>query len=75
MKKFIRLCAEFQRDGTMVPQRIIWENGAEYPISEIIDVRYFKPDKDGILGIKYTCIILGKIREIYYDDARWYVTT
>ncbi|MBR1481820.1 MAG: hypothetical protein IJ598_02500 [Ruminococcus sp.] len=73
MKKYIRINAEFEQDGTMIPVRIIWDNGAEYPISEVIDVRYFKPESSGKIGIKYTCIILGKIRDVYFEDARWYV--
>ncbi len=73
MKKYIRINAKFECDGTMLPVRIIWHNGAEYPVSEVIDVRYFKPDNQGALGIKYTCIILGKIRDIYFDSVRWYI--
>ena len=73
MKKYIRIDAKFERDGTMLPIRITWDNGAEYPISEVIDVRYFKTDTKGATGIKYTCIILGKIRDVYFDSVRWYV--
>jgi len=36
-------------------------------------VRYFKTDTKGATGIKYTCIILGKIRDVYFDSVRWYV--
>ena len=74
MKKYIRIDAIFERDGTMLPVRIIWDNGAEYPISEVIDVRYFKPDLNEATGLKHTCLILGKHREIYFDSMRWYVS-
>ena len=74
MKKYIRIVVEFERDGTLLPIRIIWDNGAEYPISKILDVRYFSSERERASGIKYTCLIRGKTREIFFDRSRWYVS-
>ena len=70
MKKYIRIDAKFERDGTMLPIKIIWDNGAEYPISEVIDVRYFKTDTKGATGIKYTCNRRKAIRKSRIGHSR-----
>ena len=73
MKRFVSVNAAFGRDGTMVPIRIIWDNGAEYPVSDVIAVKYFPTAKTADGGIKFTCIVLGKIRELYFEGHRWYI--
>ena len=42
-------------------------------ISKVIDIRYKRlPDKRKC-EIKFTCVILGKFRYLFYDEMRWYV--
>ena len=60
MKRFLTVKARFHADGSMLPIKIIRENGAEYLISNVI-------------GVKFTCVILGKIRELYFEEQRWYI--
>ena len=28
---------------------------------------------DGSMCVKFTCVILGKIRELYFEEQRWYI--
>ena len=67
MKRFVTVNASFQADGSMFPVKIIWDNGAEYPISNVIGVKFYPTVKSVKGGVKFTCVILGKIREVYFE--------
>ena len=73
MKRFVTVNASFQADGSMFPVKIIWDNGAEYPISNGIGVKFYPTVKSVKGGVKFTCVILGKIRELYFEEQRWYI--
>ncbi len=73
MKRFVSVRATFEEGGNIVPEIITWDENHCYPISKVIDIRYKRlPDKRKC-EIKFTCVILGKIRYLFYDEKRWYV--
>ncbi len=73
MKRFLTVKARFHADGSMLPLIIIRDNGAEYPNSNVIGVKFYPTVMAVKGGVKFTCVILGKIRELYFEEQRWYI--
>lgn len=73
MKRFVQVRATFEEGGSIVPETITWDAEHCYPISKVIDIRYKKLLDERKREIKFTCVILGKIKYLYYDERRWYV--
>ena len=72
-KKYVKVTATFDCDGSLVPNYIFWDDNKRYPIDRIIDVRYATSLKAGGCGIRYTCRILGKERYIFLEENKWFV--
>lgn len=71
--KFIDVTARFYPDGVIVPLQINWDDGSKYKIDRILVVKKACSLKSGGVGLRYTCKICGKIRNIYLDDNKWFV--
>ncbi len=72
MKRYVSVKVMFEENGNIVPEAITWDEEHCYPISKIIDIRCKKITAK-ITEIKFTCVILGQIKYLYYDEKRWYV--
>lgn len=72
-KKFVDVTAYYDCDGNISPLVIHWEDGGEYEIDKIIDVRNAASLKHGGAGIRYTCRIHGQMRYLFLDDNRWFI--
>lgn len=82
-KQYIRVDVAMDSDGTMRPCQIHWTNGRKYEISRLIDVTPAPAMKAGGQGDRYTVLINGKERALFFerptqdDDARkvgrWFV--
>ncbi len=72
-KKFVDVTAYYDCDGNISPLVIHWDNGAEYEIDKIVDVRNAASLKSGGAGIRYTCRIRGQMRYLFLDDNRWFI--
>ncbi|MBR0599437.1 hypothetical protein [Sinanaerobacter chloroacetimidivorans] len=72
-KVFVEVNAHFNIDGIMVPRSIVWEDGRTFLIDKVIDVRRAASLKAGGQGIRYTCMIAGKERYLYYENPGWFV--
>ncbi len=64
-KKYVKVTATFDCDGSLVPNYIFWDDNKRYPIDRITDVRYATSLKAGGCGIRYTCRILGKEQKFF----------
>ena len=73
MKVFIDVYVLFTKDGQIVPKKIIWEDGRGFYIDKVIDVRRAASTKTGGTGIRYRCLILGKVKDLFLDDNLWFV--
>lgn len=61
-----------RRDGKKVPLYVIWNNQA-YKIEKIRSVKETF-SKAGGCGLRYECIIYGKIRYIFLEmETRWFI--
>lgn len=72
-KKYVKVTATFDCDGSLVPNYIFWDDNKRYPIDRITDVCYATSLKAGGCGIRYTCRILGKERYIFLEENKWFV--
>lgn len=73
MKIHLKVNAEFDIDGTIRPTSIVWEDGREFSVDRILDVRQAPSLKGGGLGIRYTCRICGKVVNLYNDENKWFM--
>lgn len=60
-------------DGSIIPLAVIWENGRRFEIDKILDIRYAASQKAGGIGTRYTCLIRGRQRFLYFEDPQWFV--
>ena len=52
-------------DGRAVPTSIVWEDGRQFYIDKVLDIRNAAAIKSGGVGIRYTCKICGKTVELF----------
>ena len=62
-------------EGNVYPLKIVWENGREYAIDKVIDIRRSASLKAGGAGIRFTCKISGQIRYLFLDEYKWFIET
>jgi len=72
-KTFVEITAKHCVDGSVRPLTLKWEDGREFKIDRVIDVRKAASLKAGGLGIRYTCKILGRAVYLFDDEGRWFI--
>ncbi len=72
-KVYVRVLTEFTKEGSCRPLSITWEDGHEYFIDRIIDVRKAVSLKAGGAGLRYTCLIDGKRSFLFREEDKWFV--
>ena len=60
-------------DGAIRPKCILWDDENTYFIDRILHITPAASLKVGGRGIRYTVIIEGKERHLFYEDGRWFV--
>lgn len=72
-KIYVKVNADFALDGKIVPQSIVWEDGRTFTVDDVTDIRRAASLKAGGQGTRYTCMIVGKERYLFYEDPLWFV--
>ena len=72
-KIFIAVLALTKPDGSIVPLRILWEDGRRWDIDRVLDVRPGVARKAGGEGIRFLCRISGHEKELWFSHGRWFV--
>lgn len=75
-KVFVAVLARFDTEGNMKPVAIEWENGEEFRISKVTDIRTAPPPHVGsLITVRYKIIVQGKERELYREkySNQWFV--
>lgn len=49
-KVYVDVYAVFSKEGVLMPQSIVWEDGRKYEIDRVIDVRRLASTKAGGVG-------------------------
>ena len=77
LKVYVDVNVDHQSDGSIVPRHFVWEDGSDYVVDQIIDVRPAASLKAGGAGIRYTVRVLGKKTFMFLEEdhgtARWFI--
>ena len=80
-KVYVRVNVCFSPEGDMIPQSIIWTDGREYKIDELLGVWSRQTIKNPTDGDRYTVLVYGQRCYLYFKRSseltgnnigRWY---
>lgn len=66
-KVYVRVRAEFDREGFVHPRSIIWSDGREYEIDRVTDIKHMHASKAGGNGDRFTIRVQGRERYLFYE--------
>jgi len=72
-KVYVDVDARFGADGKIMPHTVAWEDGRNFEIDQILDIRRAASLKAGGSGMRYTCRIRGKDTYLFLEENRWFV--
>lgn len=81
-KVYVKVKVVFTEDGQMRPRALEWEDGHVYAIDRVKDVKQAATRRCGGQGDRYTVIVHGKEKQIYFERSasltgdkigRWFV--
>jgi hypothetical protein len=82
VKVYVKVTAAFSSDGRLTPLTLTWEDGHEYIIDRILDIRPSAAMKAGGQGDRYTIRTCGKESFLFFERSpkitdqnlgRWFV--
>ena len=72
-KVYVSVKAVFYPEGGFKPVSFIWEDGQEYEISRVTDIRRAASLKAGGAGIRYTCKVENREVYLFLEEDRWFM--
>ncbi len=72
-KVYVEVTAVMKPDGTVLPRRFLWEDGAVYRIDRVKHIVPAASTKVGGRGIRYTVMIQGQERYLFREEDRWFL--
>ena len=72
-KVYVRVIAETDEEGSTVPISIMWEDGKNYIIDKVTDIRRAYAKKVGGTAMRYTVKISGKETYVFSENGKWFV--
>ena len=81
-KVYVEVTVSFSCDGGMTPLSVIWEDGREYRIDRVLDMRPAAAMKAGGQGDRYTVRIRNRQSHLFFEQSakvgekgpgRWFV--
>lgn len=82
IKVYVGTTATFNSDGVMIPTSVIWEDGREFIIDKVTDIRQAAAMKAGGQGDRYTIRVNGRQSYLFFERStaltgnnigRWFV--
>ncbi len=75
IKVYLPIVAEFTSRGGIRPKKLIWNINEEFEIERVKAIERAPCKSGGILPIRYTVIIDGQEKYLYFekDKERWFV--
>ena len=82
LKVYVPVEVQFRSDGVMLPRMINWEDGTNYEIDRVTDIRQAAAMRAGGQGDRYTVLINGKQSYLFFERSpdqtgnnigRWFV--
>ncbi|MPM35746.1 hypothetical protein SDC9_82339 [bioreactor metagenome] len=74
-KAYVQIIAKHDLNGYMQPLTLIWDDGRQFSIDRVLDVRMMASLKAGGQGIRYRCRICGKPVNLFCDEGKWFIET
>lgn len=71
-KRYIEVIAQHKKSGEIIPIYICWDNGKKYKIDKIFD-KQRRASEVGGCGMRYSCMIQGEQRYIFYEKDKWFI--
>ena len=72
-KVYVKVRADFDFDGKLIPLLFRTEDGAPQRIDRVLDVRQAASLKAGGQGIRYTCLIEDRPLFLFHDEPYWFI--
>ena len=82
IKVYVAVAARFDDEGNLIPTSITWEDGHEFEIDRVTDIRQAAAMKAGGQGDRYTVWINGQQSYLFFERnasltgnniGRWFV--
>ncbi len=82
IKVYVPVRVDFREDGVMLPRKITWEDGREYEIDRVSDIRHAAAMRAGGQGDRYTIHVRGRQSYLFFERSpdqagssigRWFV--
>lgn len=82
MKVYVEVVVAFAPDGSLLPRSLTWEDGRQYVIDQVLEVRPAAAMKAGGQGDRYTVRVQGRDRYLFFERnaslggnniGRWFV--
>ena len=73
MKIPLKVNADFDLSGKIVPRSIEWEDGRVFAVDRVLDVRRAASLKAGGTGLRYICRICGRTVALFNDENKWFM--
>ena len=73
MRKNISILAKMQKNGRVIPLKILWNDGRIFEIDRILDIRKAASTRGGGKGIRYTIRIKNQERYVWLDEYFWFI--
>lgn len=71
-KIFVKISADHDTNGVVMPTILHWIDGCRYKI-KVIEMKMAASLKAGGQGMRYTCQIDNKQCYLFCDEGRWFV--
>jgi hypothetical protein len=72
-KVFVDVTATFTKEGNVLPESFVWEDGTKYEIDKVYDSKKAASLKVGGQGMRYRCRVLGKEVYLFLEDGKWFM--
>jgi len=75
-RTYVKMEVLFDENGKMIPTALQWVNGKKFIIDKVTDIRQaanMKKGADGGDGTRFTCMIQGFERCLWFMENRWFV--
>lgn len=71
-KRYVDVITLIDKLGKIKPLILVWDNGVQYPIDRILEVRNAMSEVGGC-GVLYRCRIQNEERRLFYERNRWFI--
>ncbi len=73
-KVYVGVNVDYLSDGRVRPNNVLWSDGRRFHIDKITEVRRVRIEKEGNVGIRFTCMIRGGEHFLFFEEnMKWFM--